>query len=64
MYHRIFGLVLYSGKDRYKQPFIALSRGNQDVVWGRELRITIGGWSCFCFSKTNLAIGRFWMDYH
>lgn len=60
-YVSAFGFCAFYGRDRYGYPFAAVSRGSNDLAWGRELRITLGGWPVFQLTAESACFHRLWI---
>ena len=62
-YVAAFGVAAYFGRDRYGCPFAAVSRGRNGLAWGRELRVTIGGWPVFRVGDGSACLHRVWVTW-
>ena len=62
-FHAAGGVCLYYGRDRWGQPFVAVSRGRDSLVWGRELRVTFGGWPVFQCNRQCVCVHRLWVEF-
>ena len=57
------GLCFHGGKDRYDQPYLALSKSQHKLCYGRQFRVTWGGWSVFQINENGFAFSRLWVDF-
>lgn len=60
-YVAALGVAAYYGRDRYGFPFAAVSRGANRLVWGRELRVTLGSWPVFQLTTQSACFHRLWI---
>ena len=62
---RFLGRTLYVGRDRFRQPFVAVARTalHPDCVSGPELRVTWAHDSYFQVWRWGASLGRAMVEY-